>query len=163
MGGNYSLDFLRYLIDGTKRYDATGIASAELSALFGYNELDRLRQIKPSKVLNEKDRDDIYQLYVRNYLSESKGNTSMDNLADFYIWMAENRCYLMDMLVGKINRLYKAHPSINPFRKEVYRLDAMAYLYNRRLVSTYNRSIKMEYNEEHQILVLPKNDHRIRR
>lgn len=156
MGGSYCVDFYLYLKYCKKRYENTSTLNVELQPLFSYHDLDHLKSVSPSKVLEKEDRDEVYQIYEKNYkLDVSSGK---DNLADFYIWMIENKCYLMDIFVTKIDRIYRKN---NPFHKGMYILDAMSYLYNRRYVSVYNRYIKMVFNEEHVILNLPKNEYRI--
>jgi hypothetical protein len=157
-GGSYCLDFYRYLKFNEKRYFSTSTLTAELQPKFSYYDLDVLKTADPFIILKKEDRDEIYQIYSKNYEPDSPKNKK--NLADFYIWMIENKCYLMDIFVNKMDRLYKDD---NPFKKGMYTLDAMAYLYNRRFVNTYSRYIKMSIDEEHVLLNLPKNEYRIRR
>jgi len=153
-GGSFNLDYYNYIKHNTKRYQDTSLHSAELQPLFSYQDLDTLKNTDIMKILRKEDRDEIYQIYVKNYKLENK----TDNLADFYIWMIENKCYLMDIFIKKMDRIFKQN---NPFKKGMYLLDAMAYLYNRGYVNTYNRFIKLKIDDEHQILTLPKNDYRI--
>ncbi|VBB18412.1 ADP-ribosyltransferase exoenzyme domain protein [Yasminevirus sp. GU-2018] len=159
-GGSYCVDFYRYLKYDEKRYqsESNSTLNAELQPMFSYYDLDGLKQITPSKVLRKEDRDEIYQIYTKNYLLEMP--PEKDTLADLYIWMIENKCYLMDIYIKKMDRVYRRD---NPFKKGMYILDAMAYLYNRRYVQTYSRYIKMMIDEEHQLLDVPKNEYRIRR
>lgn len=157
-GGSYCLDFYRYLKYNEKRYESTNALNVELQPKFSYHDLDYMRTVRPAKILRKEDRDEIYQIYAKNYVLDT--SSEKDNLADFYIWMIENKCYLMDIFIKKMDVLYRDD---NPFKKGMYALDAMAYLYNRRYVNTYSRYIKMMIDEEHQLLTLPKNDYRIRR
>lgn len=157
-GGSYCLDFYKYLKYDEKRYHNTNTLNVELQPKFSYHDLDLLKTVSPSKILRKEDRDEIYQIYVKNYVLDT--SPEKDNLADFYIWMIEHKCYLMDIFIKKMDVLYRED---NPFKKGMYALDAMAYLYNRRYVNTYSRYIKMMIDEEHQLLTLPKNDYRIRR
>jgi hypothetical protein len=157
-GGSYCLDFYKYLKYNEKRYHSTNTLNVELQPKFSYHDLDLLKHVSPSKILNKYDRDEIYQIYVKNYVLDT--TPEKDNMADFYIWMIEHKCYLMDIFIKKMDLLYRGD---NPFKKGMYALDAMAYLYNRRYVNTYSRYIKMMIDEEHQLLTLPKNDYRIRR
>ena len=91
---------------------------------------------------------------------EIQNDENKNNIGDLYIWMVENKCYLMDIFINK----FDGHKFTNKsFNRGIYILDAMTYLYNRRLVNTYNRFIKMEFNEEHKLLTLPKNEYRIKR
>jgi hypothetical protein len=158
-GGSYCVDYYRYLKHGIKRYDNTTTLNVELQPNFSYHDLDMLRTLKPSIILKKEDRDEVYQIYMKNY--KSMVTNEKNNVADFYVWMIENKCYLMDILNKKMEKMYR---SDNPFKKKQrYILDSMSYLYNRRYVSTYNRYIKMDYDEEQQILTLPKNEYRIKR
>lgn len=157
-GGSYCLDFYRYFKYDEKRYHNTNTLNVELQPKFSYHDLDLLKTVSPSKILRKEDRDEIYQIYVKNYVLDT--SPDKNNLADFYIWMIEHKCYLMDIFIKKMDLLYRDD---NPFKKGMYSLDAMAYLYNRRYVNTYSRYIKMIIDEEHQLLTLPKNDYRIRR
>ncbi len=160
-GGSYCVDYYRYYKYGEKRYYDINIAiNAELQPLFSYHELDILKTISPKDILIKEDRDEIYQIYIKNYLSDQ--TKTKDNIADFYIWMIENKCYLMDIFISKINRLYKnRNKDYNPFMKDRYILDAMAYLYNRGYIFTYSRYIKITIEDEQQKLNIPKNDYRI--
>jgi hypothetical protein len=153
-GGSFNLDYYNYIKYNKKRYEDTSLHNAELQPLFSYQDLDILKTTDPMKILKKEDRDEIYQIYVKNYKADNKN----DSLADFYVWMIENKCYLMDIFIKKMDRLFKKN---NPFKKGMYLLDAMAYLYNRGYVNTYSRFIKLKIDEEHQILTLPKNDYRI--
>lgn len=159
VGGSFSVDFYLYLKFGVKRYQKTDTLFVELQPVFSYHDLDVLKDISPSTVLKKQDRDEVYQIYMKNYRPEVL--TSEDSMAKFYVWMVEHKCYLMDILVKKMDYIYKQN---SPFRQSMYRLDAMCYLYNRKYINTYNRYIKMSFEgEEHQLLTLPKNEYRIRR
>lgn len=157
MGGSYCMDYYEYIKNNTKRYKNTGTLNVELYPVFSYNDLDKMKETKPDKILVKEDRDEIYQIYMKNYLLEI--NKKDDNIANFYLWMIENKCYLMDIFIKKMDRLYKGQP--NPFTQSVYILDAMCFLYNRHYISSYNRYIKINFNEEYRLLTLPKNSYRI--
>lgn len=157
-GGSYCLDFYQYLKYEEKRYISNKILNVELQPMFSYYDLDSLKTTKPLRILRKEDRDEIYQIYTKNYILDK--SSKKDNLADFYIWMIENKCYLMDIFIKKMDRIYRNE---NPFKKDMYILDAMAYLYNRRYIHVYSRYIKMIIDEEHQLLTIPKNEYRIRR
>lgn len=155
-GGTYNVDIYKYLKDGIKRYSNTNALNIELKPFFNYLDLDRLKTTKPSEILNKRDRDEIYQIYKKTYLSESKKN----NLANFFIWMVENKCYLMDIFIDKFTRLFGRN---NPFIRDAYVFDGNVYLYNRTYISSYSRFIKLEYDGERNLLILPKNEYRIER
>lgn len=153
-GGNYCKDIYDYLKYGTKRYT---IDSTELKPAFSYYELDRLRSIDPSKILIKQDRDELYQIYNKTY--STKVNKSEINLANYYIWLVENYCLFSQKLVEKMPRLYNID---NPFIKDYYILDTIAYLYNRNYIDdfpTYTSDtifIKSKTTDE-----VPKNRYRL--
>lgn len=159
-GGSYCLDFYQYLKNNVKRYSDTNTLNVELRPKFEYRDLDIMKDMSPSIILSKKDYDDeMYQIYKRGYLANEK-ETNEDTVAGLYIWMIENKCYLMNIFVSKLNKLFKKR---NPFKKGYYILDSMTYLYNRNKVMTYDRFIKMNFDEDHQLLVIPKNEYRITR
>jgi hypothetical protein len=155
-GGSYNVDIYNYLKNKTKRYSNTNALNIELKPYFNYEDLDKLKTINPGEILNKTDRDEIYQIYKKTYLFESKKN----NLAHFFVWMVDNKCYLMDIFIDKFTRYYGKN---NPFIKDYYVLDGNVYLYNRMLISSYSRFIKLNYDEERNLLILPKNEYRIER
>ena len=159
-GGKYCVDFYKYLKDGYKRYKNTDILSSELQPAFSYHILDGLRKIDPIDILSPISRDELYQIYVKTYIIDNPKN---NNIIDFYIWIIENKCYMIDIYENLIYGLfnYKNRSYDNPFNKPKYELDAMCYLYNRQYVKTYNRFIKMNNEIEKSQLILPKNDYRI--
>jgi len=156
IGGVYSIDFYNYFKYNKKRYSETNCLYAELRPKFSYDELDRMKTNSPDKILSKGDRDELYQMYLRSYLP---GTIDTNNTLDkFYIWVVENVCYMMDILVDKFERLYDR--KTNPFLMDRYILDGMAYLYNRNLVQIYNRHIMFELNEEIRKLNIPQNKYR---
>lgn len=156
LGGSYNVDYYQYLKYGKKRYEKTNALNIELKPLFDYSDLDLLKKTKPTKILSKRDRDEIYQIYMKSYKVEENNNT----LSNFYIWMIENKCYLMDIFIDKFSRLYGEK---NPFINDAYILDNNIYLYNRRLISSYSRFTKLDYDEKRDLLILPKNKYRIDR
>lgn len=153
-GGSFCVDFYKYLKHNTKRYSNSNTLNIELRPKFDYRDLDVLKDTDPQLILNKKDRDEIYQIYKRAYLPFDKKSS----LAGFYIWMIQNKCYLMDIFVAKLDRLYKER---NPFNKGYYILDPTTYLYNRSKIRSYNRLISIDYDEDHKLLTLPKNEYRL--
>jgi hypothetical protein len=152
-GGIHCVDFYNYLKYNKKKYYSTNLLYVELKPKFSYDILDDMRSISPLKILNRDDRDEIYQTYVKIY--KSSVSKEKDNVADFYIWMIENKCHFIDILTEKIKRIYK--PSENPFENDYYILDGITYLYNRKIENVYNAGIKMNYNEKNS-RIMPKKD-----
>ncbi len=156
LGGNYCKDFYDYLKYGKKRYQDFDISKTELSPKFNYYHLDRLKETDPLNILDEMDRDEIYQFYVKTY--KPFVDKQKQNLADFYIYMVDKHCLHVDKLVNKMSRLFKVD---NPFDKDYYVLDAVSYLYNRNLIEYLPT-----FDESHIELVkeaspnLPKNEYR---
>jgi len=151
-GGNYCVDIYNYLKDGMKKYDKK-IDSTVLKPQFKYYQLDRLKKINPIKILKKSDRDEIYQIYHQAYKNYSP--KERDNLADFYIWMVNNYCFILDELVKKMHRLFSDE---NPFENDYYILDSGAYLYNNEYIS-----ILPKYDQEYDVerIKKSKNEYRL--
>lgn len=159
-GGNYCIDFYRYLKYKEKRFknNKINIDSTELRPQFSYYELDRLKTIKPTQILNRDDRDEIYQMYTKTYKLFFKEEN--DNLADFFIWMVENHCVYHRLFIKKMHRLYNIN---NPFSYDYYILDSGRHLYNKGLISNppiLDESIKSQNNLQISDRV-PKNEYRL--
>ena len=152
-GGSYCKDLYEYLTQNTKRYFDVNILQAELQPKFSYHDLDLLKITNPLTILLKTDRDELYQLYDKLY-PKTKQNT----IADFYKWLKENKCYLLDQFVGKIDRLLGKN---NPFRNDVYILDPATYLYNRKHIKTYPIYGNLNVNIKRNVLNENKNDYRI--
>jgi hypothetical protein len=156
-GGNYCLDFYRYLKHKKRKYQDLGIDPVELKPKFSYYELDRLKKLDPLKVLSKNDRDDIYQIYTKTFkIYESKDK---HNLLDFYTWLVEHYCVYLDTLVAKMDRVYTKD---NPFSQDYYILDSVSYLYNNKFIDSYpvfmDSKTRVPYSEDKK---LPKNRYRI--
>ena len=158
IGGRHCTDFYKYFKNGYKRYKNTNILSSELQPAFSYHLLDTLKNTSLEAILSERDRDEIYQIYKNTY---NNNNNNNNNIADFYIWLVENKCYLIDLYIDKISFVFRDRD--NPFYSPKYELDAMCYLYNRHYVKTYNRFIVLTNDEIVSQLKLPKNEYRITR
>lgn len=157
-GGNYCIDFYKYLKSKERRFQnkLLNIDSIELKPSFSYYELERLRTTSPLKILNKEDRDEIHQIYskiYKLYIKEDK-----DNIADFYIWMVENQCVYLKLLIKKMNRLYNIN---NPFEHDYYILDASRYLYNRELIKEL--PVIKESKTKNELIrdSVPKNEYRL--
>jgi hypothetical protein len=149
-GGNYCVDFYNYLKDKKKRFK--GIDSTVIKPKFGYYQLDRLRNTKPDTILDKEDRDELYQIYNKTYIPFM--DKSKDNIADFYIWIIDNYCYLSIQLTNKMYRLYHKQ---NPFTNDYYILDPIGYLYSSDIISTYRH----EYETKEKYTDFPKNTYRV--
>ena len=128
LGGNHCLDFYNYLKKRNRRFSKLQLSLAELRPKYDIYQLDRLFETSPLLVLNKEDQDELYQHYDKLYPA--------NNLADFYVWLADNYCYLIPLLIKKLDRLYKTD---NPFINDYYFLDVPAYLYNRHLIQSIPR------------------------
>ncbi|ARF09499.1 ADP-ribosyltransferase exoenzyme domain protein [Indivirus ILV1] len=158
-GGNYCIDYYKYLKNKEKRFqnNVVKIDSTEVKPRFSYYELDRMRTVDPNEVLRENDRDELYQVYKKIYklhIEETKRN-----LAEFYIWIIENRCVNVGLLINKMDRLYSVN---NPFDNDYYVVDLMRYLYNKNLIPEIptlkkSKRIKDSVNGDR----VPKNEYRI--
>ena len=152
-GGSYCVDFYVYLTSRQRRYQDSKILSMEISPQFSYYQLDLLKKTDPDKILSKTDNDELYQIYdktYRNYV-EKKNN----NLADFLIWIIEHKCYLVEVMCAKMERLFKKD---NLFNKDYYILDPTTYLYNRNYIDNYPQYvIDNETNIKRPIMELEKN------
>lgn len=156
LGGSYPVDLYQYLTTGKKRYSDINLLNIELKPMFSYYYLDTLKTTSPSKVLLKDDRDELYQIYEKIFLHEI--NKENDTIAFFYSWLKDKKCYLLDYLSRKLDRLFGSN---NPFMRDYYLLDAQTYLYNRRLISTYPININKDISIKRNILKENKNDYRI--
>lgn len=138
--GNYCVDFYKYLKNKEKRYFIKNINVTELSSAFDYYDLDLLREIDVLKILGKQD-DELYQIYIKYYSLEFPEG----KLSDFFVWIVENKCYLIENFILKLNRLYK---DTNPFKSDIYVLNAFLYLYNRGIIKIYGGSVfDIEYKK----------------
>lgn len=143
-GGSYCVDFYKYLKYGEKKYSNINILDIELIPKFRYHQLDILKNIIPDSILhriNERKTDDrLYQIYkktYKDYIPEIN-----DNLANFYIFIVENHCFLLNELIEKIANLPQ-YASDNPFKNDYYSFNAIAFLYNRRLIGSIPSSLSI--------------------
>ncbi len=136
MGGTYCVDIYLYLTKGIKKYDK--LNSLELQPKYSYTELDKLKYIKPDaepyRILRKEDQDELYRIYTIVY-----DKTDNDNVVEFYNYIITKKCYLIETLISKMKRLYVSN---NPFDMCSYRIDPVAYLYNRGKIHNSNLSSK---------------------
>jgi len=141
-GGTYCVDFYEYLKNGKKKYSDIGVLNMELIPKFKYHQLDVLRELKPEDVLTRiderKTNDRLYQLYKKIYKTMIPDIN--DNIANFYIWINENYCYILGSLINKFNKITK-YGNDNPFQYDYYIFNSLAFLYNRGLISSLSQSI----------------------
>lgn len=153
--GNYCVDFYNYLKNGKKRFDNKKILSIEIAPRFSYYDLDSLKSIPINNVIYKHDPDEIFQVYEKVYLPD---NPNKNNVADFFIWLIENKCYLVDFLTVKLFRVM----NVDPFLKDMYILDPINFLYNRKIINTY--SVPIDFNFSHKsrnMLSIQKNAYRL--
>lgn len=144
-GSYYSYDINKYLVENKKRFINKNFNKIEIRELFNYSELDKLKKIKPDTILNKKDNDELYQIYHRNYSKTNKNN----NLSDFYLWIIKNYCYLTNILINKMKRIFIIN---NPFENLFYSINPYIYLYNKKLIN-YIPSISNEINNNNIKLI----------
>ena len=135
----HSRDIYRYLKYGEKRFSDFVNGYDEISPNFSYDDLDKLAKTDPLKVLDKEDNDELYQIYLRNY---NTSNISNNNLKDFYLWIVDKYCYLIEILVQKMDRLYG---KTNPFMITVYTLTPDVFLYNRKKISYISDGMATSY------------------
>jgi hypothetical protein len=156
VGGSYCIDLYEYLNSGFKKYSDINILNVEIQPKFSYHDLNILSKINPDKILLKEDRDEIYQLFHKYYK-----NTNLDKtITGFYLWLiSQQKCYLLDTFINKIDRIFKDN---NPFKNDLYVLDASTYLYNRKFIKTYPNNININITLKRNIIKDNKNDYRIR-
>jgi hypothetical protein len=143
-GGSYCVDFYQYFTTNKKKYANIGVLNTELFPVFSYYDLDILKTISPQRILNKND-NEIFYVYNKIYLL-TKHN---DNIVDFYIWLKESKCYLLDIYTLLIDRILGNN---NPFRKDMYQLDPISFLYNRRYIGSYSSKFKIINNIKRNII-----------
>jgi hypothetical protein len=148
--GNYCTDFYLYLKSGKKKFDKLTNISVEMVPKFKYSDLDLLKTISPDKVLAWGDRDELYQIYNMTY----KHFFSADkyNLSDFYIWLVENYCMHVILLVSKLGIIFNDN---NPFNNDYYVFDVEMYMYNNNMKGAEEPGGQVDN------LIIPKNKYRI--
>jgi len=134
-GGNYCVDFYQYLVKKEKKYDHLNMLNVELYPAFSYYDLDMLKKISVNKILNKQD-GELYQIYEKLYLKTNHN----DNIADFYIWLKNTKCYLLDKYTQLIDRIMGKN---NPFKYDYYILDPISFLYNRNYIKSYSSRFKL--------------------
>jgi len=152
LNGNYCIDFYHYLKDGVKRFASKKIATMELRPKFSYFDLEYLKKENPEKILSKDDRDEVYQIYHKVYKQKET------SIADFLLWIIDNKCYLIEYFIPKINKIYGDN---NPFRNDMYLLEPITYLYNRRLISTYASVIQDDIYKSRDVYTPQKNEYRL--
>lgn len=150
--GNYCLDFYKYFKQGKRRFWGENINRAELQPFFTYYDLDILKATDVASFINRAD-DEIYQLYVKSFnIDFPEGKCS-----EFFVWLVENKCYLIEPFITKLERIYKYS---NPFKRDLYVLNPFAFLYNRNLIKVYG-GVGAEYElEERSQYKLTSNEYR---
>ena len=142
--GNYCEDFYLYLKDNKKRFFDENISEIELSTAFSYYDLDQLKELQVDTFFTKSD-NELYQLYDKFYKLENKKNT----IADYLIWIIENKCYLIEKFLDKLNSIYI---KINPFKRDMYILNCYTYLYNRGKFNAYSNYYETDIDERDNIL-----------
>jgi len=153
--GNYCVDFYKYLKNKEKRFFINDINNIDLYSLFSYYDLDILYDIKPDRIFDKSD-DEIYQIYEKTY----KINNPSACIAEYFIWIIENKCYLIEFFIKKLEKLYKKN---NPFKQDIYILNPNNYFYNKNKVKTYNISDNLTYLKERKQYIIPSNEYRLDR
>lgn len=158
MGGSYCVDFYQYFKHNNKKYSNINILNVELQPKFSYYDLDTLKHTDPVNILSKTDRDELYQIYFKSYKTIFTDD-KYDTISQFFMWLKENKCYLIDQFVVKIDKLLGVD---NPFRNDMYMLDPMTYLYNRKLIRTYPMHVDIEITLKRNVLKENKSDYRTR-
>lgn len=151
-GGVYCVDFYKYLKYGIKKYSS--INKMEVHPHFLYYNLDLLKKTNPLKILIKSDQDEIYQIYDKIYIQSF--DKTKHNISDLYIWLIENKCYLVDIFIEKMNRIFIVD---NPFDTFYYVIDPITFLYNKHIINFYPTFTTRAINTYNHII--PKNTYRL--
>ena len=106
---------------------------------FSYYDLEHLKSLPVEDFFNKSD-DELYQLYQKSYKLDNPKSV----IADYLIWIIENKCYLVDKFILKLNDIYK----VNPFKRDIYILNPRTYLYNRGMINAYGDFYDFEINDK---------------
>jgi hypothetical protein len=136
-GGSFCLDFCSYLENKTKKYTSTHILNTELYPKFSYRTLDDLRTLDCYQILQKDDQDELFQIYDKIFNIKSKSSQVNKSVAEFILWIAKHRCYLMESLIEKLSRYYKQYGINNPFQYDYYVLNPYTFLYNRSYIKYF--------------------------
>ena len=148
--GNYCEDFYLYLKENKKRFFDDNITEIELSSAFSYYDLDQLKELKVENFFNKSD-GELYQIYDKSYKIDNKisGKTNT-TIAEYLIWIIENKCYLIDKFLEKLKTIYI---KINPFKRDMYILNCYTFLYNRGNFNAYSNYYDIDIEERDNILI----------
>lgn len=150
-GGKYCYDFYEYLKNKTIPFNKFN--PLEVKPVFSIIQLKKLFNIDPLSVLKREDSDELYQIYKRIYKEQIPSKL---NLANFFIYIIDNYCYLTDTLIDKLNKIYNID---NPFNMDYYLINPNVFLYNNGYISSYKEKEKvLRYKD---IEFLSKNKYRI--
>jgi len=141
LSGSFCVDFYNYFTQGTKRYNNIKALNIDLFPLFSYYNFDYLKNISVDKILTQMD-GEIYQIYEKLFLASYKikdNKDNKDNIIEFYIWLKNHKCYLLEIFVEFIDRIIKK----NPFKNATYLLDPISFLYNRKYIKSYSSKFRM--------------------
>ena len=129
VGGTHCMDIYDYIKHGQRVYDKYKLLKTEIVPSYSYFELDRMKQTDPAIVLSREDRDELYNIYQRDYLTSDH----KPKLDKFYIWIVDHYCNYVELLIDKMGRIFA--DSMNPFILPYYYIDPMTYLYNRKIIA----------------------------
>lgn len=141
--GSYCVDFFQYFTQNKKKYSELNILNNELYPAFSYYDFNFLKTIELNKLILKTD-GELYQIYEKIYLPAKNKN----NIIDFYIWLINTKCYLLDTFINLIDRITEN----NPFKTDFYHLDPISYLYNRKYIKTYSSRFKIIKNTKRNII-----------
>jgi hypothetical protein len=144
--GNYCEDFYLYLKSNKKRFFDDDILELELTPAFSFYDLDYLKTLNDNNFFTKED-DELYQIYNKYYILENKKNT----ISDYFIWIIENKCYLIDKFIKKLSM--NIYSNINPFKRDMYIFTYQNYLYNRGKINAFHSYYELDITERDNIII----------
>lgn len=121
----HPINIYQYLKNGKKYFQ-----EIEITPAFEYFILDQLNNTDPSEILNQVDKDELYQI---------QDSLNISNLCDFYLKIVDSFPQFRITLEEKIGRLFQSE--INPFTNLWYRMECWSYLYNRNFIKVLPQPI----------------------
>lgn len=128
----YSLDIYEYLTIKKKRFDTLNLSEYDITPMFRYhgiNSIDDMSNIDVNMIIDQSDRDELYQFFHNVY-----SKIGENNVASFYVYLVQNECWLVNFLVSKLDRYFYKKNTMNPFKNVMYVLKPHTFLYNRSLI-----------------------------
>ena len=133
IGSSFNYNIYSYLKYNKKKFNNIKGNYKPISA-FNYEMLDLLEHINPSDILtrkNHRQQDNlIYQNFVDIYKELFPNKL---NCKDFYIWLVENKCGLIDDFIEYLDKIPE-YENYNPFTYDYYIFFPIEYMIDNNII-----------------------------